>query len=509
VALPKCTFLTTIPNCRNGITISQSKKLTLFAVLLLSRSTINTTKIQEKAQAARAIYEHASALGAAFGPFCKSCLDAFLLLLQFKYSSEIRATAAQTLAAIFEASCCHGARAGMQVPAGYLPIIAKSIAKQIQSEESSDSEVVFALADSLSEIYYSVYSRLVDHGRTLLCNFSVGDVSTVVQLCMESMVSCLGRRDTFTRVISGAEGALTGDDEREEYEGLLRGEEALLTPLVDSVGYSLKFLKGDFVSIFESEVAPVLGPYLRSGNDMRARLSAVCLFDDCVEHCGAAAAERFAPMLVGGVMAGLDDATNGGDDELKRASIYGVAQMARYSPPAVLDPHVQIVLGHLLSITRVQKVESENLMLYENAISALASLLLIGAAPFKSTGFIKRDTALNMILTNLPLREDEDEAKICHAGLCELVENASIDVESQCSELVRIIGETMAYVSDGEDLALPGTCTAFAAILFRMQQKVRPDLMQQSYASISPDAQEAIQSLMNEHAHQFANIVTP
>jgi hypothetical protein len=323
------------------------------------------------------------------------------------------------------------------------------------------------------------------------------------------MVSCLGRRDTFTRVISGDEGALTGDDEREEYEGLLRGEEALLTPLVDSVGYSLKFLKGDFVSIFESEVAPVLGPYLRSGNDMRARLSAVCLFDDCVEHCGAAAAERFAPMLVGGVMAGLDDATNGGDDELKRASIYGVAQMARYSPPAVLDPHVQIVLGHLLSITRVQKVESENLMLYENAISALASLLLIGAAPFKSTGFIKRDTALNMILTNLPLREDEDEAKICHAGLCELVENASIDVESQCSELVRIIGETMAYVSDGEDLALPGTCTAFAAILFRMQQKVRPDLMQQSYASISPDAQEAIQSLMNEHAHQFANIVTP
>jgi hypothetical protein len=30
----------------------------------------------------------------------------------------------------------------------------------------------------------------------------------------------------------------------------------------------------------------------------------VCLFDDCVEHCGATAAVKFAPMLVG-VMLGL------------------------------------------------------------------------------------------------------------------------------------------------------------------------------------------------------------
>lgn len=37
----------------------------------ITKVTVNTTKILEKAQAARAIYEHAAALGAAFGPYAE------------------------------------------------------------------------------------------------------------------------------------------------------------------------------------------------------------------------------------------------------------------------------------------------------------------------------------------------------------------------------------------------------------------------------------------------------
>jgi hypothetical protein len=474
----------------------------------LTKVTINTTKIQEKAQAARGIYEHAVALGAEFGPYSKPCLDEFLLLVRFKYSSEIRSTAAQTLAAVFEAACQYGETTGaMELPATYLPMIARSIAKQIQDEDSSDSEVVYALADSLSEVYYSVYSRLADHGHSLLRKFSSGDAKTVVQLCMQSMVSCLGRRENITRILSGIEGALTGEDEREEYEGLLRSEEALLTPLVDSVGYSLKFLKQNFVPIFESHVAPILSPYLQAGNDIRARLSAVCLFDDCVEHCGAAAAVKFAPMLVGGTMLGLDDSTNGQDEELKQASIYGIAQMARYAPSTVLAPHIQSIVPRLVSITNGRKEDAENIAIFENAVSALASLLLIGSAPFKSTSFVKHDTVLNTFLGSLPLRQDEDEAKFCHAGLCGMIESASININTQYMELVRIIGETLELVADSEDIASPDTCTRFAFVLFQMQQAKIP--IAQSLASLSPDAQAAITSIMNGNAHHFANVITP
>eukprot|EP00339_Tiarina_fusa_P012853 CAMPEP_0117080916 /NCGR_PEP_ID=MMETSP0472-20121206/57068_1 /TAXON_ID=693140 ORGANISM="Tiarina fusus, Strain LIS" /NCGR_SAMPLE_ID=MMETSP0472 /ASSEMBLY_ACC=CAM_ASM_000603 /LENGTH=734 /DNA_ID=CAMNT_0004808707 /DNA_START=36 /DNA_END=2237 /DNA_ORIENTATION=- len=51
---------------------------------------INTTKIQEKAQAARAVYELAKAMGAAFGPWAPQCLDAFLPLVSFPYSADVR-----------------------------------------------------------------------------------------------------------------------------------------------------------------------------------------------------------------------------------------------------------------------------------------------------------------------------------------------------------------------------------------------------------------------------------
>jgi len=37
----------------------------------IKKLTINTTAMEEKSEAARAIYEHASALGSNFGPFAK------------------------------------------------------------------------------------------------------------------------------------------------------------------------------------------------------------------------------------------------------------------------------------------------------------------------------------------------------------------------------------------------------------------------------------------------------
>jgi hypothetical protein len=37
----------------------------------ITKIIVNTTKIMEKAQAARAIYEHAAALGPAFGPYAE------------------------------------------------------------------------------------------------------------------------------------------------------------------------------------------------------------------------------------------------------------------------------------------------------------------------------------------------------------------------------------------------------------------------------------------------------
>ena len=385
----------------------------------MQKFTVNTSKIQEKAQAARAVFEHASALGSNFGPYVEPCLNAFVPLINFQFSPEVRSTSSQAVASIFEAACA--AADDSEFDATKLqqcfPMLVTTITKQIHSEDVAEMDALYALADALSEIFYSVFQRMDSYGKSVAAGLSLVDATGTVGMTMGSISSCLQRRSSIYRVLSGRDGALTGEDEKQECEAQLQEEETLLTPLVDSVGYTLKlFSKSgrseEFLPLFEKLVAPALGPSLTNG-DIRARLCAVCLFDDCVEFCGPVAAAKFSEKLVYGILLGMDDASNNGDLELKSASIYGVSQICRYAPSTVLAPHLEAIMHHLLLVLKsTTKDESDSPMMYENAVSALASLTLIGNAPFANTGNIQREEALGIFVQNLPLREDGDEAKV-------------------------------------------------------------------------------------------------
>jgi hypothetical protein len=503
----------------------------------LTKVSINTTQIQEKTQAIRAIYEHAQSLAAAFGPYCQSFLDEFLLLVSFQYSPEVRATSSQTCAAILEAACLAGQEAGnMSMARTYFPLVARAIAKEIHNEtDCTEMEVLYALADSLSGVMYSAYSRRLDFGGAVVSSFTTADAKAVVEACMTSMRACLERRSIITSNLSqtAAQGEALplSDDEKEEYMGQLLSEQALLTPLVDSVGWTIKTLGSAFLPVFEQFVAPILGPHLTNNNsssiDIRARLSAVCLWDDVVEHCGPDAAAKFSPQLVQGVLLGMVD---NDEDDLQRASIYGIAQMARYAPTSVLLPHASLILQNLMAILTGSN-ETENAAILENSVSALASLVLIGPnPPFRNNHLVSTEAALNLFLKSLPLSIDYDEAKICHEGLCDLIQQhhpSSISspspslshelapwVSHHGPELVRILGETLALVAvDEEDVATNTTCQRMAGILIRLQQQSSPGLMlQSSFAALRPEAQAAVQQAMEQYAYQFNNnnhVVTP
>jgi hypothetical protein len=423
----------------------------------LTKVTINTTKIQGKAQATRAVYEHAAALGSHFAPFSKQSLDVFLPLVCFKYSAEIRGTAAQTLAVVFEAVCSYGELVGdMSLANGYQPLVAKSIASQIPDEDTADMEVVYALADSLSDTCRMMYL----YG--LRGALQPTDAKLLVQSCMRSVKACLERRARNSRDLTRP---TSGEDERQEILSLLKLEEDLLTPLVDAVGYTLKVFGEDFLPIFQSDVAPVLQPYLSCSNDLRACLSAICLFDDCVEHCGTIAAARFGPHLLEGILHGMNETVKDQDGDLQRAVIYGIAQLARYAPATILQPHANLVVQQLCLITRSPKQQAPDIAVYENAVSALASLVLFDNAPFRGSGYAKRETVMKSFLAALPLREDEDEAKVCSEGLLVMLESGSIDMHSEGENVVRVITETLQLVAQGEEICTPTTCEGLSSIL--------------------------------------------
>ena len=372
-----------------------------------TKVSINTTKIQEKSQALRAIYELAAALGGHFGPYAEDSFRALLPNLKFPMP-DVRGVSAQTLSAVFDSACAHGEHVGMKLARKYFPLLAHSIADQISKEDTSEVEVLQPMADSLSDIYYTAYRYGANPiGNEIISDFGVQNANHSVQCCVNAIVSCLKRRADIVSIIEGT----TDEDQLEHFETQLQLEESLLTPLVDSTGYTLKFLREDFVPIFEKLVAPMLGPHLASNKDTRASVSAVCLFDDCVEHCGPAAAAKYSPQLLQGVTLALGMDMENADMDLLGAAVYGIAQMARYAPRHVLEPQIQNIIHRLLAFTSASKEEAgENVTFAENSMSALASLVLFG--PFGHEKFLNKSSVIDRFLQYLPLEQDEDEAKV-------------------------------------------------------------------------------------------------
>ncbi len=467
------------------------------------RITINTSAILEKATNNRIMFELTKALGSTFGPRAQEAIEIFLPLTKFAYSADVRSTAAQALSALFDSACEYAEEIGdMSVPRHYLPLLSDSISEQIAEEDPSDTEALYALADSLSEIYYITFRfRNSALGKEIVQNFTMPMRVEVVKRCMKTMTDCLGRRDGIAKILQGN---LSGADEQEDYTSQLRGEDGLLTPLVDSIGYLLKFSKAEFVPVFETHVVPMLGKYLSDMSDLRASVAAMCLFDDTVEHCGLEAAAKYSPALLQGAMIVLSEPSKY-DRDLVQAAVYGIAQMSRYAPKNVLASNMQTIVHQLLQLTQGSKDDTgDGIYLFEIAVSALASLVLFG--PFTDLKFVNNTSVADVFLRSLPLEQDEDEARICHAGLCRLIESGMINAQAEAARITSIAGSILSDVQEGIEIADADTCERLMKILYDLQNSQG---MQQAFADLDPTIQNAISNAVQDFAQSRSKVVTP
>ena len=461
----------------------------------LTKVTVHTSQIEEKAQAIRALYELLVATPTAWNPYFAATWKALEPLLVYKYHPDIRTAATLSMSALVEA----GFDSDQEV-ASSIPRVATVIAQQLVNEANTEAEDMFALADSLSGILYSAFSRKHEYEAVLQHHFLNQIAKEIVQNCGQALQKCLQRRSVLAAQMTQS----SSPDDKALCQEQLEEEQKLMTPLVDSIGCSLKIMGPSFAPIFEQKVVPLFGPFLTQNVDTRARWSAVCLFDDCIEHCGPEAAARFAPQLLPAVLSGMKDPS---DEDLQRASLYGVAQMARRVPASILAPHADAVIPTLASIARQPK-DSVDLGVHENAISALASMVLFTSAPFRGK-FIKVETATQLLLDCMPLTEDFDEAQICSDGLCDLIESASIPFASFTQSLIRVIGETLALVADGDEVATESTCARMADILVHLQREGSASDVQGAFSSLSAESQAAVHSAVQRYSYVHKNVVTP
>lgn len=377
---------------------------------------INTSQLEEKAQSARALYEHARALGKEFGPFVESSASAFVPLISCEYSGDVRSTSAQALCQVFKAACLSAVENGAQGHAqALLPMLARALSQQLAKEgdDEDDIENRFAIADALSEIMWDAFEHKTANGERV-AQIAVADAREIVRCLMSLVQACIARRSAlFAEMMNYS----FDSDEIARFEDKSQAESEYLTHLVDSIGYQLKSLKEGFAPIFEESVAGPLGQLLTSGSntdDVRAKHAAVCLFDDCVEHCGAKAAMRYAPVLLEGIKDALADTSNDEDVELKQAACYGIAQIARHAsmPPAQGQHLLAKVYDIAKEVEAVPKEDIEHLALLENAVSALAALALLPSSPLSNLVSNNREALTRVFVRGLPLEEDFDEAKV-------------------------------------------------------------------------------------------------
>lgn len=284
----------------------------------------------------------------------------------------------------------------------------------------------------------------------------------------------------------------------------MNAESEYLMHLVDGLGYNLKSLGETFLPIFAEFVAGPLGQALTTNGgtkvDVRARLSAVCLFDDCAEYCGSVAADTYAPVLLKGIQEALENTVmhNEGEVELKKAAVYGFSQIARQrQAPRPLSLAIgQDILSKLYEFAKeveiVPREELEHVALVENTVSAMASMALFSGSPL-SDSVSDKEALINVFLHCLPLEEDFDEAKVCHDGLCDLVESNLIHVQSEYKTLLRIISKILHLVSEEDDI---GTRPRLMSVINKIQQTVDGNSIQAAFSILEPEAQETLVSAM-------------
>jgi importin-5 len=424
-------------------------------------------------------------------------LDKTMPLVIFRYSEDVRNSASFALARLLKAAVAataDGTRP-LAYAQGFLVPFTDTLIKGINGEVQPDAR------NSMAEALRDVLQVCAESGgkegasgkfkrSTVLLRGH--EASEVLGLVLQAASKGIERRTAITMAFQQDQETDENDEDRLAEE--LADEEELMTNLVDCVGYMLKSLREESVALFDSAVGPMFAPYMAANQPATLRHNAICLFDDMIEFGGPGAQKylgNFLPVLLRDL---------GGEEAwLRQACAYGIIQVALTSPES-LRPMVGQAVPTLLGLVQSPDArDDENVLCTENCVSALGTIATHVLADAEQAQL------LALWLGQLPLKEDEIEARVVHRQLCDLIEQGHPAIVGNEFDKLPAVLSIFAQIFEAgnetgaetdESLVDRPTSERMCAILRQVQEQMPAQSVQAAWGSLSEQQMAAVQKTM-------------
>ncbi|KAF7119802.1 hypothetical protein RHSIM_Rhsim13G0232100 [Rhododendron simsii] len=436
---------------------------------------IKTSVLEEKATACNMLCCYADELKEGFFPWIDQVAPTLVPLLKFYFHEEVRKAAVSAMPELLRS-------AKLAVEKGLAQGRNESYVKQLSDyivpalvealHKEPDTEICASMLDALNEC--------IQLSGPLLGESQVRSIVDEIKQVITASSS--RKRERAERAKAEDFDAEEGELLKEENEQ----EEEVFDQVGEILGTLIKTFKASFLPFFD-ELSSYLTPMWGKDKTAEERRIAICIFDDVAEQCRETALkyyDTFLPFLF--------EACNDENPDVRQAAVYGLGVCAEFGG-SVFKPLVGEALSRLNVVIRdPNALQAENVMAYDNAVSALGKICQFHRDSIDSAQVVPA------WLSCLPIKGDLIEAKVVHDQLCSMVEMSDREILGPNNQyLPKIVAVFAEVLCAGKDLATEQTAGRMINLLRQLQQTLPPATLASTWSSLQPQQQLALQSILS------------
>jgi len=436
---------------------------------------IKTSVLEEKATACNMLCCYADELKEGFFPWIDQVAPTLVPLLKFYFHEEVRKAAVSAMPELLRS-------AKLAVEKGLAQGRNESYVKQLSDyivpalvealHKEPDTEICASMLDALNEC--------IQLSGPLLGESQVRSIVDEIKQVITASSS--RKRERAERAKAEDFDAEEGEILKEENEQ----EEEVFDQVGEILGTLIKTFKASFLPFFD-ELSSYLTPMWGKDKTAEERRIAICIFDDVAEQCRETALkyyDTFLPFLF--------EACNDENSDVRQAAVYGLGVCAEFGG-SVFKPLVGEALSRLNVVIRdPNALQAENIMAYDNAVSALGKICQFHRDSIDSAQVVPA------WLSCLPIKGDLIEAKVVHDQLCAMVEMSDREILGPNNQyLPKIVSVFAEVLCAGKDLATEQTASRMINLLRQLQQTLPPATLASTWSSLQPQQQLALQSILS------------